>query len=80
LRLVNLSITPHWELVDGKQVRTLDPTGPVVGDNPEVVLHSVLSALGIARLPCYAVVDAFRKARSCMCCRAGGRVKSGCSC
>lgn len=61
LRLINPSITPHWELVDGKNVCTLDPTGPVVGDNPEVVLHSVLSALGIAMLPCYAVVDALRE-------------------
>lgn len=61
LRLVNPSITSHWELTDGKNFSTLDPTGPVVGDNPEVVLHSVVSGLGIAMLPCYAVVDALRK-------------------
>ncbi len=61
LRLVNPSITSHWELVDGKNVCTLDPTGPVVGDNPEVVLHSAVSALGIAMLPSYAVLDALRK-------------------
>ncbi|WP_459619877.1 LysR family transcriptional regulator, partial [Burkholderia sp. 3C] len=61
LRLVNPSITPHWELTDGKHVHALDPSGPVVGNNPEVVVHGVLSALGIAMLPCYTVVDALRK-------------------
>lgn len=60
LRLVNPSITSYWELINGKGVYALDPTGPVVGDNPEVVLHSVISALGIAMLPSYAVVDALR--------------------
>jgi DNA-binding transcriptional LysR family regulator len=61
LRLVNPSITPHWELTDGKQLCTLDPSGQVIGDNPEIVLHSALSGLGIAMLPCYAVVDALHK-------------------
>jgi DNA-binding transcriptional LysR family regulator len=60
LRLVNPSLTPHWELGDGKTSHMLDPTGPVVGDTPEVVVHSVVSGLGIALLPCWTVIDALR--------------------
>jgi DNA-binding transcriptional LysR family regulator len=60
LRVINPSTTPHWELTDGKSTYALDPTGSVVGDNPEVVLHGACSGLGIALLPGYAAVDAIQ--------------------
>lgn len=60
LRLVNPSLSPSWELEDGKQLVTIQPRGPVVGDTPEVVMQSVLDGLGVALLPRHNVVDALR--------------------
>lgn len=63
LRLVNPSLTPQWDLINGEDTSTIRPTGPIVGDIPEVVLHGVESALGIAMLPAYVVVDALKAGR-----------------
>jgi len=60
LRVANPSTTPRWELTDGKNRYALDPVGPLVGDNPEVVLHAACSGLGIALLPRFSVVDSMR--------------------
>ncbi|MFD1557534.1 LysR family transcriptional regulator [Paraburkholderia silviterrae] len=60
LRLVNPSLSSNWELEDGKRLVTIQPRGPVVGDNPEVVLQSVLDGLGVALLPRHDVVDSLR--------------------
>lgn len=58
LRLGNPSTTPQWNLTDGgKRTCALDPIGPLVGDNPEVILHGACSGLGIALLPLFSVVD-----------------------
>jgi DNA-binding transcriptional LysR family regulator len=60
LRLANPSTTPEWTMTDGKETFSLDPTGPLVGDNPEVILHGACSGLGIAMLPRFSVVDKVR--------------------
>lgn len=57
LRLANPSTTPEWTMTDGRESFSLNPTGPLVGDNPEVVLHGTCSGLGIAMLPRFSVVD-----------------------
>lgn len=61
LRLINPSVPPQWELNDGRLTHSLLPGGPLVGDTPEAVLHGACSALGIALLPLYSVVDHIRK-------------------
>jgi DNA-binding transcriptional LysR family regulator len=61
LRLINPSAQPHWELTDGGTTCSLNPTGPLVGDTPEAVLHGACSGLGIAMLPLYSVVDQIRR-------------------
>jgi DNA-binding transcriptional LysR family regulator len=60
LRLANPSTTPEWTITDGRKTFTLNPTGPLVGDNPEVILHGTCSGLGIAMLPRFSVVDKIR--------------------
>lgn len=60
LRLINPSAGPHWELTDGTLTQTLTPSGPLIGDTPEAVLHGACQHLGIAMLPLYAVVDQIR--------------------
>ena len=60
LRLANPSTTPEWTMTDGRESFSLNPTGPLVGDNPEVVLHGTCSGLGIAMLPRFSVVDKIR--------------------
>lgn len=60
LRLFNPSTKPHWELTDGSLTYSLVPAGPLVGDNPETVLHGACSGLGIALLPLFSVVDRMR--------------------
>jgi DNA-binding transcriptional LysR family regulator len=60
LRLVNPSLSSSWELEYGKQLVTIQPRGPVVGDAAEVVMQSVLEGLGVALLPRHSVVDALR--------------------
>lgn len=60
LRIANPSTTPQWTLTDGRKTFTFDPTGPLVGDNPEVILHGACSGLGIAMLPRFSVVDRLR--------------------
>lgn len=57
---MNPSLTSNWELDDGKRRVTIQPRGPIIGDNPEVVLQSVVEGLGIALLPRHDVVDALR--------------------
>lgn len=47
-------------MTDGKQTLMLDPAGPLVGDNPEVILHGASSGLGIAMLPRFSAVDRVR--------------------
>lgn len=60
MRLVNPSVTSHWELIDVKEAYSIDPVGPVVGDMAKVVLHAACSGLGIAMLPDSSVVDFLR--------------------
>ncbi|CAG2127174.1 HTH-type transcriptional regulator DmlR [Cupriavidus yeoncheonensis] len=60
LRIANPSTTPQWAMTNGKRTVMLDPTGPLVGDNPEVVLHAACSGLGIAMLPLFSAVDRVR--------------------
>ncbi len=60
LRLVNPSMSSHWDLSDGQNVFTADARGPVLADTPEVLLHSALAGLGITLLPAYTVIDALR--------------------
>lgn len=60
LRLANPSTTPEWTMTDGRKTFSLNPTGPLVGDNPEVILHGTCSGLGIAMLPRFSVVDKIR--------------------
>lgn len=60
LRLINPSTKPHWELTDGRLSYSLVPAGPLIGDNPEAVLHGACSGLGIGMLPLYSVVDRTR--------------------
>ena len=60
LRLVNPSVKAQWELTDGNRAYSLLPTGPLVGDNPEAVLHGACSGLGIGMLPLFSVVDRMR--------------------
>jgi DNA-binding transcriptional LysR family regulator len=60
LRIANPSTTPEWKLTDGTTMHTFDPMGPLVGDNPEVVLHGTCSGLGISLLPLFSVVDRMR--------------------
>jgi DNA-binding transcriptional LysR family regulator len=61
LRLVNPSMSSHWDLSDGQNLFTPDVRGPVLADTPEVVLHSTLAGLGITLLPAYTVIDALRE-------------------
>jgi DNA-binding transcriptional LysR family regulator len=63
LRLLNPSMSSLWDLSDGQSLYTPDVRGPVIGDTPEVVLHSTLAGLGITMLPTYAVIDALRDGR-----------------
>jgi DNA-binding transcriptional LysR family regulator len=60
LRIANPSTTAQWTMTDGKTTYTLDPTGPLVGDNPEVIQHGACSALGIAMLPRFSAIDKIR--------------------
>ncbi|EKZ95955.1 LysR family transcriptional regulator [Cupriavidus sp. HMR-1] len=60
LRIANPSTTPDWTLTDGTRSFTLDASGPLVGDNPGVVLHAASSGLGIALLPIFSAVDHIR--------------------
>jgi DNA-binding transcriptional LysR family regulator len=60
LRIANPSTTSQWTITDGKETFTLDPTGPLVGDNPEVIQRCASSGLGIAMLPIFSVVDKIR--------------------
>jgi DNA-binding transcriptional LysR family regulator len=60
LRIANPSTTSQWTMTDGKETFTLDPKGPLVGDNPEVVQRGASSGLGVAMLPIFAVVDKIR--------------------
>jgi DNA-binding transcriptional LysR family regulator len=63
LRLVNPSMSSHWDLSDGQSLFTPNASGPVIGDTPEVVLHGTLAGLGITMLPTYTVIDALRDGR-----------------
>jgi DNA-binding transcriptional LysR family regulator len=63
LRLVNPSMNSLWDLSDGQSVSTPEVRGPVIADNPEVVLHGAVSGLGITMLPTYTVIDALRDGR-----------------
>jgi DNA-binding transcriptional LysR family regulator len=60
LRIANPSTTSQWTMTDGKETHTLDPKGPLVGDNPEVVQRGASSGLGVAMLPIFSVVDKIR--------------------
>jgi DNA-binding transcriptional LysR family regulator len=60
LRIANPSTTPQWTMTDGKKVFEFDPTGPLVGDNPEVIQQGACSGLGIAMLPIFSVIDKLR--------------------
>lgn len=60
LRIANPSTTAQWTMTDGKSTFRMDPTGPLVGDNPEVVLHAACNGLGIAMLPLFSAVDRVR--------------------
>lgn len=61
LRLVNPSVTSHWDLNCGDEHCTIDPEGPLIGNAAEVLLDSALRGLGIAMLPVYSVVDELRR-------------------
>lgn len=61
LRLVNSSVTAHWELDCGAEHVKLDPEGPLIGNAAEVVCDSAVRGLGIAMLPLYSVVDELRR-------------------
>lgn len=63
LRLVNSSVTSHWELDCGEEQFTIDPDGPLIGNAAEVLLDSALHGLGIALLPAYSAVDELRRGR-----------------
>lgn len=60
LRLVNSSTTPQWEMSDGRNTHSIQPSGPLVGDHPEAVVHAACCGLGIALLPGFAVLDKIR--------------------
>jgi DNA-binding transcriptional LysR family regulator len=60
LRLVNPTMSSHWDLSDGQSLYTPEARGPLIGDTPEVVLHGTLAGLGITMLPAYTVIDALR--------------------
>ncbi|WP_296943171.1 LysR family transcriptional regulator [uncultured Massilia sp.] len=63
LRLVNSSVTSHWELDNGTDHVRLDPQGPLVGNAAEVVLDGALRGLGIAMLPFYSIVEDIENGR-----------------
>lgn len=61
LRLVNPSIRPEWNLVDGSSgTHQLNVRGKLVADTPDMVLDATLRGAGITLLPLFTVIDSVR--------------------
>jgi len=63
IRLINPSTSVEWELTSGKQSYQVNPNGPLVGDNPDVLLNAAEQASGVAYLPFFTVIDSIRSGR-----------------
>jgi DNA-binding transcriptional LysR family regulator len=63
IRLLNPSVPTGWELVSARRSFLVQPDGPIIGDNPDVVLNTAEQGSGIALLPCFTVKDSIRSGR-----------------
>ncbi|WP_213780694.1 LysR family transcriptional regulator [Caballeronia sp. dw_276] len=63
IRLVNSSASAQWELKSARRSFQVEPNGPIVSDNPDVLLHAAEQASGIILLPCFTVKESIRSGR-----------------
>jgi DNA-binding transcriptional LysR family regulator len=63
VQLVNFSAPSEWELISGKQSFLMQPSGPIIADNPDVLLSVAEQASGIALLPFFTIRESIRSGR-----------------
>lgn len=63
LSINNSTSFSYWQLYSGSQSLKIHPQNILTSTNPELIYKSVLNNLGIALLPFYTVVDAFRNGK-----------------
>jgi DNA-binding transcriptional LysR family regulator len=63
IRLINPSVASEWELISGKRAYQAQAAGPIIADNPDVLLKTAEQASGIALLPWFTARDSIRDGR-----------------
>jgi DNA-binding transcriptional LysR family regulator len=63
IRLINPSASTDWALRSGSEAYRVQPKGPLIGDNPDVLLNATEQGSGVALLPIFTVIDSIRSGR-----------------
>ncbi|MFM0739670.1 LysR family transcriptional regulator [Paraburkholderia xenovorans] len=63
VRLINFSVPSEWNLIAGKRSFRIEPGGPVVADNPDVLLKITEQGSGISLLPFFTIRESIRSGR-----------------
>lgn len=63
IRLINSSVPSQWELISARRSFTIEPGGPIVSDNPDMLLQAAEQASGIVVLPNFTVKESIRSGR-----------------
>lgn len=63
LRLINPSVPSKWVLHRRRERFDFVPSGSLISNNADVLLHATISGLGIALLPGFAAIDALQSGK-----------------
>jgi DNA-binding transcriptional LysR family regulator len=63
IQLVNPSAPANWDLQSARRTFQIEPGGPIVSDNPDVLLLAAEQGSGIILLPYYTVKESIRNGR-----------------